>query len=220
VTFKVGSVTVGSAAVTGGIATLSGVSPTTANGFTVGSDSVTASYTPKAGSGFAPSSGTQSLAVTAPTYQISPSTTTVTLGKGGSQSVTVTMASTTFADTTSWTATTSSALITVSPASGTAALAANGSSTVSLTISASKSAANHAPRLPWMSGLIAFALLAGFPLAQRRTRGAAVVLLALAISTLGVLVACGGGGGTQPPQYTVTISATGGISSTIGVNVQ
>ena len=101
-----------------------------------------------------------------------------------------------------------------------AALAANGSSTVSLTISASKSAANHAPRLPWMSGLIAFALLAGFPLAQRRTRGAAVVLLALAISTLGVLVACGGGGGTQPPQYTVTISATGGISSTIGVNVQ
>jgi multidrug efflux pump subunit AcrA (membrane-fusion protein) len=75
-----------------------------------------------------------------------------------------------------------------------------------------------------MSGLIAFALLAGFPLAQRRTSGAAVVLMALAISTLGVLMSCGGGGsGSQPvspPSYTVTISGTGGINSTIGVTVQ
>jgi hypothetical protein len=225
VTFEVGSVTVGSAPLSNGSATLRGVSPTTANGFTVGSDTITASYNPTSGSGFVASSGTQSLSVTAPAYTSSPSTTTVSLGKGGSQSVTVTLASTTFADTTSWTATASSALITVSPTSGTATLAANGSSIVNLTISASNSAANHAPRLPWTSGLIAFgAVLAGVPLAHRRKRVVTAVLIALAISTIGVLMSCGGGGsGTHPVSprnYTVTISGTGGINSTIAVTVQ
>jgi hypothetical protein len=221
VTFKIGTATLGSAPVIGGSATLSGVSPTTANGFIVGSNSITASYTPTPGSGFVASSGTQALTVTAPAYTISPSTTTVSLSKGGSQSVTVTLASTAFADNTSWTATASSALITVSPTSGTATLAANGSSTVTLTISASSSVANHAPRLPWTTGLIALAVLAGVPLAHWRKGGAAVVLMALAMSTLGVLVSCGGGGGpASPPNYTVTVSGTGGISTTIAVTVQ
>jgi hypothetical protein len=55
----------------------------------------------------------------------------------------------------------------------------------------------------------------------------AVLLTALAISTLGFLMSCGGGGGstsTPPPasprSYTVTISGTGGVSSTIAVTVQ
>ena len=223
VTFKVGTATVGSAPVTGGSATLNGVPPTTGKGFTVGSDSITASYSPTTGSEFAASSGTQSLAVTAPTYTITPSTTAVSLSQGGSQPVKVTLASTSFADTTAWTATTSSPLITVSPTSGTATLAANGSSTVNLTISAAKSAANHAPGLPWRGGLILFGvLLGGLPLAQRRKGGAAVVLMALAVSTLGALMSCSGGGGGTPstPGYTVTVSATGGISTTIAVTIQ
>jgi hypothetical protein len=55
----------------------------------------------------------------------------------------------------------------------------------------------------------------------------AVLLTALAISTLGFLMSCGGSGGstsTPPPasprSYTVTISGTGGVSSTIAVSVQ
>ncbi len=226
VTFKVGGATVGSAALSNGIATLS-VAPTTANGFTVGSDTITATYNPISGSGFFASSGTQPLTVTAPAYTITPSTGTVPLSKGSSQSVTVTLASTTFADNTMWTATTSSPLITVSPSSGTATLSANGSSAVNLTITASSSAANHAPRLPWTGGLIAFgAVLAGVPLARRRKQVMAVLLTALAISTLWFLMSCGGGGGSSstapasPRSYTVTISGTGGVSSTIAVTVQ
>ena len=73
-------------------------------------------------------------------------------------------------------------------------------------------------------GLIAFVVLAVPPLAQRRRRGEAIVLMALAVSTFGVLVSCGGGGGgsqqVSAPNYTVTISGTGGISSTIAVTVQ
>ncbi len=224
VTFKVGTVTVGSAAYSGGSATLNGIAPTTANGFTVGSDTVTVSYTPTTGTSFVASSGTQTLTVTAPAYTITPSPTTVSLSKGGSQSVTVTLASTTFADITTWTVTTSSPLITVSPSSGTATLSANSSSTASLTITASSSATNHAPRLPWTGGLIAFGAVLGVPLARRRKRLVAVLLTALAITTLGFLMSCGGGGGsstpTSPRSYTVTISGTGGISSTIAVTVQ
>jgi hypothetical protein len=227
VTFKVGSVTVGSAPLSSGGATVS-VAPTTANGFTVGSDTVTASYAPATGSGFIASSGTQTLTVNAPAYTIAPASTSLSLSKGGSQSDTVTLASTTFADTTSWTATASSPLITVSPSSGTAMLSANGSSTASLTITASSSAANHAPRLPWTGGLIAFgAVLAGVPLARRRKRVLAVLLTTLAILTLAFMMSCGGGGGSSTPtppvsprSYTVTISGTGGVSSTIAVTVQ
>jgi hypothetical protein len=227
VTLKVAGVTVGSVALTGGSATLSGVAPTTANGFTVGSDTVTASFVPATGSGFAASSGTQTFTVTAPAYTITPSSTSVSLSQGGSQAVTVTLASTTFAGTVSLTATTSSPLITASLSSGTATLAANGSSPVSLTITASSSAANHVPSMPWTGGLIAFgAVLAGVPLVRRRKRVAAVLLTALAISTLGFLMSCGGGSGsgttspTSPRSYTVTISGTGGITSTIAVTVQ
>ena len=73
----------------------------------------------------------------------------------------------------------------------------------------------------WTSLLIAV-VLAGVPLAQWRKRGVAVVLMALAISSLGALMSCGGGGGASgsAPNYTVTISGTGGISSTIGVVIQ
>jgi hypothetical protein len=65
----------------------------------------------------------------------------------------------------------------------------------------------------------------GIPFARRRKRVIEVLLTALAISTLGFLMSCGGGGGSSTPpvsprSYTVTISGTGGISSTIAVTVQ
>jgi hypothetical protein len=220
VIFTVGSVTLGSAILSGGSATWSGT-PTTENGFTVGSDTVTASYTPATGSGFIASSGmlTQPLTVTAPAYTITPSMTSVSLSHGGSQPVTLTLASTTFKDSVAWTATTSSPLITLNQYSGTATLSANGSSTVNLIIMASNTAANHAPRLPWSGELIAFgAVLAGVPLAGRfKRRVAAVLLSALAVVTLAFMMACGGG--AAPRNYTVTFTGTGGVSSTIAVSV-
>lgn len=102
-------------------------------------------------------------------HHVTLASTALSLSKVGSQSLTVTTAS--------------SPLITVSPSSSTATLSVNGSSTVSLAIAASSSAANHAPRLPWTGGPLAFgAVLAGVPLARRRKRTMAVLLTALAIS--------------------------------------
>jgi hypothetical protein len=223
VTFKVGNVTVGSAPLSNGIATLS-IAPTTANGFTVGSDTVTASYVPVTGSGFIASSATQTMTVTAPAYTITPGSISVSLSKGGSQTITVNLASATFADIVTLTVSSSSSLVAASLSSTTVQLAQNGTGSVTLNITASNSAANHVPSLPWTGGLIAFgAVLAGVPLVRGRKRFAAVLLAALAITMLGLLMSCGGGGGTSTPpprSYTVTISGTGGISSTIAVTVE
>jgi hypothetical protein len=218
VAFAVNGVAVGTAALSGGIATLTGVAPTPANGFAVGSDTITAVYSPSAT--YAGSSGTTRLTVTAPAYTITPSASAVTLSQGGSQGMTVTFASTTFAGPVSWTATTSSPLITVSPAGGSVTLP--GSTTVPLTITATSSAANHAPALPWSGGVIAFgAVLAGVPLLRRRKRVATVLVAALAVSALGFMMSCSGGSSSAAAarSYTVTIAGSDGISSTISVTV-
>ena len=222
VAFTVGSVAVGSGTLSNGTVTVSGITPTTAHGYAVGSDTVTATFTPTSGALYGSSSGTTTQTVTAPAYTITPPA-AVSLAPGGSQSVTFTLNSTTFADNTTVTATSSSTLLTLSPASGTLTLGANGTGTFSTTLTASSSAANHAPRMPWSGGMIAFgAVLAGIPLARRRKRVAAVLLTALAISTLGFMMACGGsGGGTKAARtYTVTLTGTGGVSSVVTVTVQ
>jgi hypothetical protein len=212
VAFAVNGVAVGTAALSGGIATLTGVAPTPANGFAVGSDTITAVYSPSAT--YAGSSGTTRLTVTAP-YTITPSVSAVTLSQGGSQGMTVTFASTTFAGPVGWTATTSSPLITVSPASGTTTLAANGSFAVPLTITASSSAANHAPALPWSGGVIAFgAVLAGVPLLRRRKRVAAVLIMAAGVSLAGFMVACGGGSSGSSSSTPANVAGTWSFSST------
>jgi hypothetical protein len=50
------------------------------------------------------------------------------------------------------------------------------------------------------------------------------MLTAVAIATLGFVMSCGGSGGGSTPaaarNYTVTISGTGGVSSTIAVTVK
>jgi hypothetical protein len=190
-----------------------------------GTQSLSVTFTPTDTIDYTTATKTVSLTVTAATYTITPSAMSVSLNHSGSQPVTVTLASTTFVGTMAWTATTSSPLIQVSPSSGTATLSAGSSSTVNLTIGATKSAAKRTQRLPWTGAQIVFAaLLVGIPLAGRRKRVVAVLLIAFLIATLGFMVACGGGSRSTTPlasqrSYTVTISGTGGVSSTIAVIV-
>jgi len=214
------AVSLGTVTLSGGTATLSNVKPITANDFSVGTDTVTATYNPTAGGNFNSSVSTgQTFTVTAPAYTITPASSSVTLTPGNSTPVSVTLTSTTFADTISWTATPSSGLITASPSSGTATLTAGGTSTISLNIGATSTAANRHPRLPWtIGGGIFAAMLAGLPLLRRRKRAAAILLTALAVASLAFALSCSGGS-KAPRSYTVVVAGTGGISSTISVTV-
>ena len=222
VAFAIGSVSLGSASLNSGTATLTSVAPTTGDGLTVGTDTVTATYTPASNSGFSGSSGTGTFAVTAPNYSMSAPA--LTLSPGGSQPAAVTLTSTTFADNVSWKATTSSSAITVSPSSGTTTLSAGGTQTLNLTVSASSSAQKHSPRLPWMAEPIAFGVLLGTLPLLRRRRAKIVLLSMLFVVLLGFMASCGGGGGgsnnkSNPQQFTVIITGTGGISTSIAVTV-
>ncbi len=214
VSFSLGTVTL-----VGGQATLSSIAPSSANDFAVGTDTVTATYNPATGSNFNTSNGSNTFTVGAPAYTIAPASTSVTLTPGSSSSVGVTLTSTTFAGSTSWTATPSSGLITVSPSSGTATLSAGGTATINLQITASNSASNRHPHLPWtIGGGLFAAMLAGLPLVRRRKRVAAILLTALAVASLAFALSCSSGS-KAPRSYTVSIAGTGGISSTISVTV-
>jgi hypothetical protein len=61
-------------------------------------------------------------------------------------------------------------------------------------------------------------MLAGLPLLRRRKRVLAILLTALAVASLAFALSCSGGS-KAPRSYTVVITGTGGISSTIGVTV-
>jgi subtilase family serine protease len=221
--FQVGGVTLAAAvALSGGSATLSAIAPSAANGFTVGNDTVTATYTPASDSLNSTSNGTTGLTVTAPAYAITPAVSTVSLSAGGSQHVTVALVATTFKGTVNWTATSNSSAITVNPASGSTTLMANGSGSITLLITSVSTAAKRAPQLPWrVGGMVFGALLAGLPLARRR-RAAVVLLTALAILALALAVSCSGGSGSTSTSgnYTVTITGTGGVIASIPVSVQ
>ncbi len=227
VAVKVGSVTVGTATLNGsGAAAVTAIAPTTANGFTLGTDTVTATYTPGSGVLYTTSNGTAGLTVTTSAYTVTPSPASLSISAGGNGTVTLSLVSTTYADTTTLTATTSSpSLITVALSPSTVTLSKGGTGTATLTISASSTAANHAPRLPWMGFTALGAVLAGVPLVRRRKRALAILLTVSVLSLLGVMAACGGGGGgsssKSPRSYTVTVTGTGGVTaSTITVTVQ
>jgi hypothetical protein len=226
VAFRVGAVTVAaSVALDNGVATLTEVAATAANGFTVGSNTVTATFTPASDLLYVVSGGSTELTVTAPAYAITPPVNPIALSAGGSGQATVALASTSYAGTVNWTASCDSTAITVSPAGGSTTLAANHSVSIRLTIRAAESAAKRAPRLPWGVGAMAAGtLLAGLPLAGWRRRGAAALLAALTIVALALALGCSGSGGGSPTpaarQYTVTITGTGGIRATIPVSVE
>jgi len=102
----------------------------------------------------------------------------------------------------------------VSASASSVSFASSTTGNSTLTITATKSAANRSPRLPWKRGgpLMFCAVLLGAPFARRRSQLLAVLLTALAITVASFLVACGGSGGNsaQSPQtYTVTVTPTG-----------
>ena len=234
VTFKVGSTTLGTGTLSGGVATLSNVAVTAANGFTAGTDSITASYPGDTNFSGSVSAATLETVNALPTYTLTANLTTATIAAGSSSSpITLTLNSTNYAGTVSFaTSVTSSngtaSNVTVStPAPVT--LTSNGTGSSSLTITTSASAANHAPAIPWKSGgaLIFCTVLLGAPFTFRRRRTLTVLVSALGLTLAGFMVACGGGGSSTPTQNTTTTSLAatpstvklgGAISLTASVN--
>jgi hypothetical protein len=212
VTFAMGSTTLGTATVSGGMATLSNVIASAANGFSVGSNSITATYAGNATDGA--STGSTTLTLTAmPTYTMSAAASS-TLTAGSSANVILNLSSTNYAGTVSFSATSSFPSL-VGASAPSVTLTSNGSGTSTLTISATTSAAKHEPA-GWKSGgaLMVCAVLLGAPLGLRRKRAIAVLLTALTISLAGLLMACGGGSSSSTAKaaaqtFTVTVSATG-----------
>ena len=211
ITFTVGSTTVGTATAAGGLATLSNVAVTTANGFTVGSDTIRANYSGDAN--FAASSGSTTATVVMPTYTLTASATSLTATSGGSVTSTFLVRSSNYTGTVTFATTITSANGTVS------AVAVNASpvtltpvaiGTSTLTITTTTSAAAHAPARGWKNGgvLLFCAVLFGAPFSRlRRKRIIAVLLTALAISLAGMLMSCGSSRAARV--YTVTLTPTG-----------
>jgi len=152
----------------------------------------------------------------AETYTLAASSTAVSMAPGGNGTATLTLNSTNYAGTVSFT--TSVASTNGTPANVTATatpvtLAAGGTGTSTVTISATASAANHLPSVPWRDGSVFFcAALLGVPFALRRKRILLVLPMLLAIATAGLLMACGGGSMSTPKaarMYTVTLTPAG-----------
>jgi subtilase family serine protease len=152
----------------------------------------------------------------AASYTLVPSTTSVPVAVGGGNSVQLNLTSTDYAGTVSFVASVtlkgaSSSAVTAGASPVT--LTSNGTGSTALTISATSSATNHAPAVPWKSGgALVFAVMLGAPFARRRKQALAVLLTALAISAAGFLMSCGGGGSTKTAStrtYIVTVTPTG-----------
>ena len=149
--------------------------------------------------------------VVGPSYTIAANLTSVT----GSSSVTLTLSSTNYAGTVSFTTTVSAsagATGTVTASAPPVTLTNGGTGTSTLTITASPSSANHVPRAPWASGgLMALGVvLLGAPFTVRRKRALAVLLTAVAMVLAGFLISCGGSSkNTTGPSFSVTVTPTG-----------
>jgi len=176
-----------------------------------------------------PSSQTIALTGTAAplaeTYTLAATNASVSMSPGGSSTATLTLTSTNYAGTVSFTANVTSTNGTPADVTATATpvtLAAGGTGTSTVTIAANMSAENHAPAR-WKDGSVFFcAALLGVPFVLRRKRILLVVPMLLAIATAGLLMACGGGSmSTQKAarMYTVTLTPTGtssaGASATV-----
>jgi hypothetical protein len=151
----------------------------------------------------------------AETYTLAASTSTVSMAPGGSGTASLTLNSTNYAGTVSFTATVSSTNGTPANVTATATpvtLTAGGMGTSTVTISANASAENHAPLAPWKDGQVFFCFaLLGAPFALRRKRLLAAAPMLLAIAVTGFLMACGGGSMSTPKaarNYTVTLTPT------------
>jgi len=192
-----------------------------------GTGSVTVQATQAGDSGYTaatPVSETFNVVMAAYTLPASSTLSGVSISAGGSGTATFTVTSSNYAGTVSF-------VTSVTTTNGTAAdvtatvpsvtLKSGGTATATLTVSTTSGAANHAPVTPWKNGgaLMICAVLMGVPFSLRRKKVAAVLLTALAVSLIGLMVACGGGSSSQktvapppPPAarvYTITVTPTG-----------
>jgi hypothetical protein len=212
VTFLIGGKPLGTISVSSGVATLSRVAVTTANGFTSGTtNTITATYS--GDSTYASSTGTTT--VTFPVYTLT-ETAPATIAAGSTGTVALTVTPSNYTGQVLLVASSSSANVTVSLSQSSVSLASGAAQSITLTISPSASAEKRAPTVPWKSGgaVMFCAVLMGAPI--RRKRLIAVLLTALTILLGGILMSCGGGGGSASPAaakaartYTVMVTATG-----------
>jgi len=181
VTFSVGSTNLGTAPVNGGAATIN-VPVTATNGFTVGTDTISATFAGNAS--FAASGGSTSLTVAAPTYTLAAYALSLATTAGKSTTATLNLSSTYYAGSISFVTTISPSNGTVSSVSASApsvTLVSGGTGTSTLTITTTRSAANHTPPIPWKIGAVLFCIvLPGAPFTIRRKRA-----IAMLVTTLG-----------------------------------
>jgi len=198
-----------------------------ANGLSVGSDTLTATYSGDAD--YASGSGTASVTVTPSVFALAATSPGASIAPGASTTSTITVSSSTFY---SGTVTLTCAL-TTSP-SGAAYLpsCSSGSNTVTLsstttsgtaTITVSTTAATASLAIPKLPGkgwagagggaVLAFLLFLGIPARRRSWRSMLGILVLMA--ALGSLTACGGGSGTTGTSgttagtYTFTVTGSG-----------
>ncbi len=128
-------------------------------------------------------------------YTLTAKTQAISLAPGGTGTATLALASTNFSGTVSFTTSVSSSNGTpgnISASVSPVTLSAGSTTNATVTIASNADAQNRAPA-PWTGGAAAFgALLIGLPFIFRRRRGAGLVLMVVAISLAGSLVACGG----------------------------
>jgi len=159
--------------------------------------------------------------LTIPGYTLTANPLAITISSGSSNAIALTLTPAAYSGTVTLATISSSGNVTAGLSSSSISMA-SGAQSPTLTISTSKSAANHAPTVPWKSGgaVMFCAVLLGTPITRRRKHAIAVLMTAFAISLAGLLVACGGGGGSSQPRiYMVTVTPTGSGTVTNAVPV-
>lgn len=161
---------------------------------------------------------TATASTSAGSYTVTAKSPTVSMTPGSTGTDTLTVSSTNYSGTVSFTTSVTStdgtaANVTASATPVTVASGSTGTST--LTITTNADAANRAPRAPWESGGTAMfcAFLIGLPFISRKRRLTALMVLAIPIALAGSLVACGGTNTTMtktaaPRTYVVTATPT------------
>jgi large repetitive protein len=159
------------------------------------------------------------------TYTLTAPSSMVSMKAGSSGTATLTLSSSNYAGTVSFTTSVTSTDGTPADVTATATpvtLTAGGTGTSTVTITANSSAANHAPSIPWNGGgtVMFCAFLLGAPFTFRRKRLLAAMPLVLAMSLAGFMMACGAVGSQPVTQksartYVVTVTPTAAGSATV-----
>lgn len=181
-----------------------------------GTQTLMVTFTPTDTTTYSTAEGTVTLTVNpAPvqSYTFTASATTLT----GSGTITLNLHSINYTGTVSFNAVVTSSNGTASNVTASApsvALTNDASGSTVLTVTASSSAANHAPALPWQSGgaIVFGAVLLGVPFSVRRKHVMAVLIVAATIMLVGFSLACSTVSGSKAVAsriYTVTVTPTG-----------